>query len=68
MKSLFLSALVLFTSFTAANSQEFAKVDKSILDIAYYPARAAFKNFAKTDEEKAGLTPKIRVIYSRPLA
>lgn len=68
MKSLFLSALVLFTSLTAANSQEFAKVDKSVLDIAYYPARAAFKNFAKTDEEKAGLTPKIRVIYSRPLA
>lgn len=68
MKNVFLSALVLFASFSAASSQEFAKVDKSTLDIAYYPERAAFKTFAKTDEEKAGLTPKIRIIYSRPVA
>lgn len=68
MKNVFLSVLVLFSSLSVANSQEFAKVDKSSLDIAYYPARAAFKNFAKTDEEKIGLTPKIRVIYSRPMA
>lgn len=68
MKNVFFSALVLFTSFSAASSQEFAKVDKSTLDIAYYPARAAFKTFAKTDEEKTGLTPKVRVMYSRPMA
>ncbi|MFT6203515.1 MAG: hypothetical protein ACI9V1_001639 [Spirosomataceae bacterium] len=68
MKNVLLSVLVLFTSFSAANSQEFAKVDKSSLDIAYYPTRAAFKTFAKTDEEKVSLTPKIRVVYSRPMA
>ena len=68
MKNVFLSALVVLTSLTVANSQEFANVDKSSLDIAYYPTRAAFKNFAKTDVEKEGLTPKIRVVYSRPLA
>jgi hypothetical protein len=58
MKNVFLSVLVLFTSFSAANSQEFAEVDKSSLDIAYYPTRAAFKTFAKTDEEKMSLTPE----------
>jgi len=68
MKNVLLSVLVLFTSFSVANSQEFATVDKSSLDIAYYPTRAAFKTFAKTDEEKMSLTPKIRVVYSRPMA
>ncbi|MEM9929539.1 MAG: DUF2911 domain-containing protein [Bacteroidota bacterium] len=48
------------------SAQEFSDVDKSPLDAVYYPNRAAFKAFAKTDAEAAALTPKIRVLYSRP--
>ncbi len=50
-----------------AMAQQFADLDKSTMDMAYYPGRAAFRAFAKTAEEKAELAPKIRVIYSRPL-
>lgn len=50
-----------------AVAQEFPDLDKSTMDMAYFPNRAAFRAFAKTPEEKASLTPKIRVIYSRPL-
>lgn len=51
---------------TCALAQKFADVDKSPLDAAYYPARAAFRAFAKTDSAAAALEPKIRVLYSRP--
>jgi len=47
-------------------AQEFPKMDKSPMDAAYFPNRAAFRAFAKTDEEKKANEPKIRVIYSRP--
>ncbi len=47
-------------------AQEFPKLDKSPLDVAYYPARAAFRNFEKTPEAKAANEPVMRVIYSRP--
>ena len=67
MKNVLLSVLVILIASTA-NSQEFSKADKSSLDMAYYPARSAFRSFAKTPEEKISLTPKIRVIYSRPVA
>lgn len=50
-----------------AQAQKFADVDKSPMDMAYYPSDAAFQVFGKTDEEKMARTKKIRVIYSRPL-
>ncbi len=62
---LFLLTLVLSSSFVSA--QDFAEMDKSPMDAAYFPARAAFRAFAKTDAEKAALAPKIRVLYSRPM-
>ncbi len=49
----------------SAESQEFPKMDKSPMDIAYYPPRVAFRVFAKTDEGK-NAKPIIRVLYSRP--
>ena len=52
-------------SFTLS-AQEFAELDKSPLDAVYYPARAAFRSFAKTEDEAAALEPKVRVLYSRP--
>lgn len=48
------------------SAQDFPKMDKSPLDIAYYPADAVKRGFKKTDEEKIAGTPKMRVIYSRP--
>jgi len=51
---------------TSVNAQEFAKMDKSSMDRAYYPANAPKRAFAKTDEAKKALSPQIRVTYSRP--
>ena len=48
------------------NAQEFPGLDKSPLDIAYYPSRAAFRAFEKTAEAKKANEPLIRVLYSRP--
>lgn len=49
-----------------ANAQKFAKMDKSTMDRAYYPADAPIRTFTKNDEKRAALTPQIRVTYSRP--
>ena len=49
-----------------ANAQEFPKMDASPMDAAYFPPRAAFRGWAKSDEERAANQPQIRVIYSRP--
>lgn len=59
-----LTFCVLVTGVSMA--QEFPKMDGSPMDAAYFPPRAAFRSFAKTDEERKAGEPKIRVIYSRP--
>lgn len=61
--SLFLLSMIFGLSLSA---QDFVDVDKSPLDAAYYPARAAFRAFAKTDSAAMAQQPKIRVLYSRP--
>ena len=68
MKKLFpLALLLLFLGFgQTAQAQDFTDLDKSPMDMAYYPPRAAFRAFAKTEEEKKAAEPVIRVIYSRP--
>lgn len=50
-----------------ATELKFPDVDKSSMDMAYFPPRAAFRNFAKTEEEKMANQPVMRVIYSRPM-
>lgn len=71
MKKIFVIALtflaVAFTGVNEVNAQEFPKPDNSPLDISYYPTRAAFRAFGKTEAEK-NATPIIKVIYSRPQA
>jgi hypothetical protein len=62
----FLSICLLLLSATVLSAQDFAELDKSPLDAAYYPARAAFRAFAKTDSAAMAMEPKIKVIYSRP--
>lgn len=61
--SLFLLSMIFGLSLSA---QDFVDVDKSPLDAAYFPARAAFRSFAKTDSAAMALEPKIRILYSRP--
>lgn len=61
--SLFLLAMIFGLSLSA---QDFVDLDKSPMDAVYYPARAAFRTFAKSDSAAMALQPKIRVLYSRP--
>ena len=61
-------AIVLLSFFAIqVSAQNFAEIDGSVLDIAYYPNGAHRAAFAKTPDEKAALMPRIKVIYSRPL-
>lgn len=46
--------------------QEFKKIDKSPLDVAYFPSNATKRLFVKTEEEKKALEPIARILYSRP--
>ena len=69
MKNLFAALVIVLMTIgnsTSAQAQDFPKADPSIMDAAYYPQRAAFAAFAKTDEERDALQPKLRVLYSRP--
>lgn len=67
MKNLILAASMLFFTVTMSCGQDYAKLDNSSLDVVYYPERATKRSFAKTDEEKIALKPKVRILYSRPL-
>ena len=65
MKKIF-STLAFLALTLMAFAQDFAKMDKSVMDAAYFPANATKRAFAKTEADKMALTPKIRVLYSRP--
>lgn len=68
MKKTITLALVLFAMFSiSTQAQEFPPLDKSPMDMAYYPSKVALRAFAKTDEGK-NAEPIIRVTYSRPKA
>lgn len=63
-KLLFIIAVVL--AGTTVNAQEFAKMDKSPMDRAYYPENAPKRAFEKDEAKQAAMEPQIRVTYSRP--
>ncbi|MEM9897599.1 MAG: DUF2911 domain-containing protein [Bacteroidota bacterium] len=67
MKKVFLLAIVCI-AFSSLSAQEFPKMDASPMDAAYFPVRATYRAFAKTEEEKKAAEPQIRVLYSRPQA
>ncbi len=48
------------------SAQDFNDLDKSPLDVAYYPTKAAFRFFEKTPEKTKALEPVMKVYYSRP--
>lgn len=60
--------LLLAVAFISGNlyAQDFADPDKSPMDAAFFPADAAKRQFAKSEEQKMALEPQIRVLYSRP--
>ncbi len=59
-------AIGIFLMSLIGSAQEFAPLDKSPLDAAYYPANAAKRKFAESEKQRKELEPKIRVLYSRP--
>ncbi|AEH01436.1 DUF2911 domain-containing protein [Lacinutrix sp. 5H-3-7-4] len=65
MKKLLFIIAIAITA-TTVNAQEFAKMDKSPMDRAYFPAGAPHRAFKKDAAEKMALEPQIRVTYSRP--
>lgn len=70
MKKLIILAMVCLMGHLSVQAQEtkYPELDKSPMDMAYYPARAAFRAFEKDETKKAALAPVMRVIYSRPQA
>lgn len=66
MKWIVSIAMLFFMSLSVAQAQEMPEMDKSPMDAAYFPARAAFRTFMDTDEQKMANKPVMRVLYSRP--
>lgn len=64
IKYLLIAVMALTT--VSVSAQEFDPIDKSVMDAAFYPAGAAKRQFAKSDEQRMALEPQIRVLYSRP--
>lgn len=64
MRLILTLSLLLIMGMTA-QAQDFPELDKSPLDVAYFPNRVTFRNFAKTEAEK-NAEPIMRVLYSRP--
>jgi hypothetical protein len=62
----YLLLAVMAFSTLSISAQEFDPMDKSTMDAAFYPAGAAKRQFAKSDEQRMALEPQIRVLYSRP--
>lgn len=63
-----LLAGLLMMSSASLLAQDFGKLDKSPMDVAYYPQRAAFRAFEKDEKKRAQAEPIMRLIYSRPSA
>ncbi len=70
MKNLFVVLLLLSAMAVSQDTfaQEMPELDKSPMDMAYYPSQAAFRAFEKDAGKQAALQPVMRIIYSRPQA
>lgn len=52
----------------AQDENEAPGLDKSPMDMSYYPPRAAFRAFEKNEAKRTAMAPVMRIIYSRPQA
>lgn len=64
MKHVLLLWGVLIQVFLLSAQDKIPALDKSPLDVAYYPANVPFRNFQKGEERN--INPKARILYSRP--
>jgi len=62
--SALLAVLLFIVVDTTAQELKFPDLDKSPMDAAHYPRRAAFKNYLSEDD--ADRTQQIKVLYSQP--
>ncbi len=65
LSSLLTCLLCLSVMALSAQELKFPDMDKSPMDAAHYPRRAAFKNYLTGDD--ANLSEKIKVLYCRPM-
>lgn len=49
---------------SAQKDKKWAELDKSPFDMAYYPAKAAWRNYLTGDDRT--ISPKMRITYARP--
>jgi hypothetical protein len=56
---------ILTVSLAMAQESKWPKVDPSNMDAEYYPAQAAWRNYLSGEDRT--ISPKVKVIYSRPL-
>ncbi len=66
MKYLFTLTLLSFLTFSISAQEEskWPDLDASTMDAEYYPEEVAWRNYLGDD--KRNLTPKLKVVYSRP--
>ena len=64
MRNTISSIVLVFFTVTLRAQENLPAIDKSPLDVAYYPTNTAFRNFQKGAERD--IQPKARVLYSRP--
>ena len=63
-----LSTTIFLTIFASlillGQDSKWPKLDASSMDVAYYPANVAWRNYLGPDQRN--ITPKLKVVYSRP--
>lgn len=63
---IYLFILILFVQLAYGQSDsKWPALDASPMDVAYYPANVAWRNYLSPDQRN--ITPKIKLVYSRPL-
>ena len=62
--TLLLMTILFSIALSAQGDSKWPSIDKSVLDIAYYPQTVAFRNYLSAEERES--TPKIKLLFSRP--
>lgn len=68
MKKIIILLCLTYALLAQVQGQNFAPIDKSIMDVVYFPNGSHRIYMSKTPEERAARIAKIKITYSRPLA
>ena len=60
-----LCLIFIASSLFSQEKSKWPKVDASVLDVEYYPANVAWRNYLKGDDRTK--SPKVKIVYSRTL-